>query len=228
MQPVAAISSPRSNSPGLLQALDELVHPATRITVEKPFPMTFVDKQLGQAVPSPTGSTTSPTTRAGCRSAPRPAPPALPSKLSGAGGTPWAAPRFPKATKLLITADAGGSNGYRLRLWKLEPSKFAKETGLEITVCHYPPGTSKWNRIEHKMFSFISMNWRAATCLLPNHHRAHLGDDRRKRAHHQSRGRSQHLQDRHQDQYAELAAVPLTRHQFPRRLDLHDCVINAR
>ncbi len=69
-------------------------------------------------------------------------------------------PRFPKATKLLITADAGGSNGHRVRLWKVELAKLAKETGLEITVCHYPPGTSKWNRIEHRMFSFISMNWR--------------------------------------------------------------------
>jgi hypothetical protein len=69
-------------------------------------------------------------------------------------------PRFPDATQLLITADAGGSNGHRVRLWKLELAKLAKETGLSITVCHYPPGTSKWNRIEHKMFSFISMNWR--------------------------------------------------------------------
>jgi hypothetical protein len=69
-------------------------------------------------------------------------------------------PRFPDATKLLITADAGGSNGHRVRLWKLELAKLAAETGLEITVCHYPPGTSKWNRIEHRMFSFISMNWR--------------------------------------------------------------------
>jgi len=69
-------------------------------------------------------------------------------------------PRFPKATKLLITADAGGSNGHRVRLWKLELAKFAQETGLEVTVCHYPPGTSKWNKIEHRMFSFISMNWR--------------------------------------------------------------------
>jgi hypothetical protein len=69
-------------------------------------------------------------------------------------------PRFPDATKLLITADAGGSNGHRVRLWKVELAKLAEETGLEITVCHYPPGTSKWNKIEHKMFSFISMNWR--------------------------------------------------------------------
>ncbi len=68
--------------------------------------------------------------------------------------------RFPGAQRLLITADAGGSNGYRLRAWKLELSKLASETGLDITVCHYPPGTSKWNRIEHRMFSFITMNWR--------------------------------------------------------------------
>ena len=61
---------------------------------------------------------------------------------------------------LLITADAGGSNGYRVRAWKVELAKLATETGLEITVCHYPPGTSKWNRIEHRMFSFITMNWR--------------------------------------------------------------------
>ena len=69
-------------------------------------------------------------------------------------------PRFPDATKLLITADGGGSNGHRVKLWKVELAKLAAETGLEITACHYPPGTSKWNKIEHKMFSFISMNWR--------------------------------------------------------------------
>ncbi len=68
--------------------------------------------------------------------------------------------RFPGATRLLGTADAGGSNGHRVRLWKVELANLAAETGLEITVCHYPPGTSKWNRIEDKMFSFISMNWR--------------------------------------------------------------------
>jgi hypothetical protein len=68
--------------------------------------------------------------------------------------------RFPNAARLLITADAGGSNGYRVRAWKVELAKLAAETGLEITVCHYPPGTSKWNQIEHRMFSFITMNWR--------------------------------------------------------------------
>ncbi len=68
--------------------------------------------------------------------------------------------RFPDADRLMITADAGGSNGYRIRAWKVELAKLADETGLRITVCHYPPGTSKWNKIEHRMFSFITMNWR--------------------------------------------------------------------
>ena len=68
--------------------------------------------------------------------------------------------RFPNATRLMITADAGGSNGYRVRAWKAHLAALAAETGLTITVCHYPPGTSKWNKIEHRLFSFISMNWR--------------------------------------------------------------------
>jgi hypothetical protein len=67
---------------------------------------------------------------------------------------------YPDATRLLVTADAGGSNGYRSRLWKVELGKLAAETGLAITVGHFPPGTSKWNRIEHRLFSQISMNWR--------------------------------------------------------------------
>ena len=68
--------------------------------------------------------------------------------------------RYPGADRLLITADAGGSNGYRLRAWKVELARLAADTGLRVTVCHYPPGTSKWNRIEHRMFSFITINWR--------------------------------------------------------------------
>ncbi|WP_393073308.1 ISAzo13 family transposase [Streptomyces sp. LN704] len=67
---------------------------------------------------------------------------------------------YPTAGRLLITADAGGSNGYRTRTWKTELARFAAETGLAITVCHLPPGTSKWNRIEHRLFSHITMNWR--------------------------------------------------------------------
>jgi Rhodopirellula transposase DDE domain len=67
---------------------------------------------------------------------------------------------YPLAARLLITADSGGSNSYRYRLWKTELAAFAAETGLSITVCHFPPGTSKWNKIEHRLFSHISMNWR--------------------------------------------------------------------
>jgi hypothetical protein len=67
---------------------------------------------------------------------------------------------YPRASRLLITADGGGSNGYRTRLWKTELARLATDTGLSITVCHLPPGTSKWNKIEHRLFSHISMNWR--------------------------------------------------------------------
>lgn len=69
-------------------------------------------------------------------------------------------PRYPKAAKLLITADCGGSNGSRVRLWKSELQALADQTGLSITVAHLPPGTSKWNRIEHRLFAFITQNWR--------------------------------------------------------------------
>ncbi len=67
---------------------------------------------------------------------------------------------YPQARELLITADAGGSNGYRLKLWKRELQKLADETGLRLTICHFPPGTSKWNKIEHRMFCHITSNWR--------------------------------------------------------------------
>ena len=68
--------------------------------------------------------------------------------------------RYPHATSLTITADGGGSNGSRVRLWKIELQKLADELGLAITVHHLPPGTSKWNKIEHRLFSFITGNWR--------------------------------------------------------------------
>ena len=67
---------------------------------------------------------------------------------------------YPEAKQIMMTTDCGGSNGYRVRLWKMELQKLADETGLEISVCHFPPGTSKWNKIEHRLFSYISMNWR--------------------------------------------------------------------
>jgi len=67
---------------------------------------------------------------------------------------------YPTAKSLVITADGGGSNGYRLRLWKMKLQELADEAGLSIKVCHFPPGTSKWNKVEHRLFSFISSNWR--------------------------------------------------------------------
>ena len=67
---------------------------------------------------------------------------------------------YPTAREILITADGGGSNGWRLRIWKIELQKFADETGVAVSVCHFPPGTSKWNKVEHRLFSFISSNWR--------------------------------------------------------------------
>lgn len=69
--------------------------------------------------------------------------------------------RYPEATRLVITADGGGSNGSRLRLWKRELQRLADELGIEVAVHHLPPGTSKWNKIEHRLFSFITMNWKA-------------------------------------------------------------------
>jgi len=68
--------------------------------------------------------------------------------------------RYQNATRLMINSDSGGSNGSRVRLWKVELQKFADETGLEVYVSHFPPGTSKWNKIEHRLFSAISLNWR--------------------------------------------------------------------
>jgi Rhodopirellula transposase DDE domain len=85
-------------------------------------------------------------------------PPLSLSTPCGPGGTGKAA--YPTATTLTITADSGGSNGNRLRAWKTELAAFATETGLAVTVLHLPPGTSKWNRIEHRLFSAITMNWR--------------------------------------------------------------------
>jgi len=74
-------------------------------------------------------------------------------------------PSYPEASRLLIVADGGGSNGYRLRLWKWKLQKLATATGLTISVCHFPPGTSKWNKIEHRLFSFITQNWRGKPLL---------------------------------------------------------------
>jgi hypothetical protein len=72
---------------------------------------------------------------------------------------------YPQGEQALICADSGGSSGYRIRLWKVELQRWANETGLDVTACHYPPGTSKWNKIEHRLFSYITMNWRGRPLL---------------------------------------------------------------
>lgn len=77
---------------------------------------------------------------------------------------------YPEARELLVTADWGGSHGYRTRLWKRELQKFADETGLTITVCHFPPGTSKWNKIAHRMFCHMTANWRGRALRLHDIH----------------------------------------------------------
>ena len=123
--------------------------------------------------------------------------------------------RFPEAQRLLITADAGGSNGYRLKLWKRELAALANQTGLDITVCHYPPGTSKWNKIEHRMFSFISMNWRGRPLVsyrtiieLIAATTTASGLTIRAEQDHNSYEKGIKVSD------AELAAIPLIRHEF--------------
>ena len=125
------------------------------------------------------------------------------------------AERFPEAKRLLITADAGGSNGYRIRAFKVELAKLAKETGLEITVCHYPPGTSKWNKIEHRMFSFISMNWRGRP-LTSYRTIVELiaGTTTRKGLRIRAERDQTGYRTRVKISNVELAAVPLRRHDF--------------
>src|SRR5215211_2655959 len=122
---------------------------------------------------------------------------------------------YPRADRLLVCADAGGSNGYRVRAWKTELARLAAETGLQITVCHLPPGTSKWNRIEHRLFSAISMNWRGWPLTSPEVIVELIGATTTRtglRVHAElDRGRSP-LGVKVSD--GELAAVPLARHGF--------------
>ncbi len=122
---------------------------------------------------------------------------------------------YPQASRLLITADAGGSGGYRSRLWKVELGKLAAETGLQVTVCHFPPGTSKWNRIEHRLFSQISMNWRGRPLVshevivdLIGKTTTRTGLTVRTELDRGSSPTGVKVAD------AELAAVPLTRHDW--------------
>ena len=85
----------------------------------------------------------------------------MPSPRSAAGGSDWGNEGYPRATRLLITADSGGSNSPRTRLWRWALQQFANETGLTIELCHYPPSTSKWNKIEHRLFCHITHNWQS-------------------------------------------------------------------
>ena len=141
---------------------------------------------------------------------------------SAAGGSTSAKRRYPKATTLTITADCGGSNNPRTRLWKTELQSLADKTGLQIRVCHFPPGTSKWNKIEHRMFSFVSLNWRGKPLesLEVDHQ-----PDRRDHDQHRPEGlrppRRAHLRTRHRDHRRATRRGQHHPTRVPRRLELH-------
>jgi transposase len=122
---------------------------------------------------------------------------------------------YPDAERLLVTADAGGSNGYRVRAWKTELARFAAATGLAVTVCHFPPGTSKWNRIEHRLFSAISVHWRGRPLVSHEVIVELIGATTTRmglRVHAELDRGVYPLGVKVSD--AELAAVPLTRHDW--------------
>ena len=124
-------------------------------------------------------------------------------------------PRYRDANGLVITADAGGSNGARLRLWKWELQQLANRTGLAITVCHFPPGTSKWNKIEHRLFSHIAMNWRGTPLVDLATIVSLIGETRSRSGLHV---RAELDRGRYpagvKVTTAQMAAVQLTRHRF--------------
>jgi Rhodopirellula transposase DDE domain len=132
---------------------------------------------------------------------------------------------YPGATKLFITADGGGSNGYRSRQWKPELTGLAACTGLDITVCHLPPGTSKWNKIEHRLFSHISMNWRGRPLTSHEVIVETIGPPPPHRPERPRRTRPGHLPHRHQDPRQADQSPPDHRHpaptHVPRRMELH-------
>ena len=134
-------------------------------------------------------------------------------------------PAYPDADRLLITADSGGSNGSRLRLWKTQLAELATETGLRITVCHLPPGTSKWNKIEHPdVLRDHPELARPAPGNPRGRRRDHRGDHHQDRTEHPSRPRHQHLPERHQDHRQgdeSLRGRPPATTQVPRQLELH-------
>ena len=138
-------------------------------------------------------------------------------------------PVYAEATTLLITADAGGSNGARLRLWKWELQQLANRTGLAITVCHFPPGTSKWNKIEHRLFSHIAMNWRGTPLVDLATIVSLIGETRsRRRAARPGRTRPRPVPGgRHGDRRAD-GRRPAHSPSLPRGLELHHSPGHAR
>ena len=130
--------------------------------------------------------------------------------------------RYTQARRLLITADCGGSNGARLRLWKVELQKLARELGLEISVCHLPPGTSKWNKIEHRLFAFISQNWPGqAAHRLGHHHQPDQRHKHQRRTQGLLRSRHQQLPQRHRRQRCRDAGPQHQASRVPWRVELH-------
>ena len=122
--------------------------------------------------------------------------------------------RYPEAKRLVITADCGGSNGARLRLWKCELQRLANETGLAVAVAHLPPGTSKWNRIEHRLFAFISQNWRGKPLVSYQVIVQLIGATTTHRPDRPLRARRKPLSQGHQVSDAQMATLAITRDPF--------------
>jgi len=131
-------------------------------------------------------------------------------------------PTYPGASRLLICADGGGSNASRSRLWKTELAGLAAETGLEITVCHLPPGTSKWNKIEHRLFSHVSMNWRGRPLVSHEVVVELIGaTTTRTGLKVRSRARPRALSDQDQGERRRPGRRPAAQARVPRGLELH-------
>ena len=129
--------------------------------------------------------------------------------------------RYPGSERLLITADCGGSNGVRVRLWKLELQKLADETGLTISVCHYPPGTSKWNKIEHRLFCYITQNWRGHPLTPCDRRRPDCRDHDHDRADRGLRPRPAPLRQGDQGQRRRDGTPQRPRRRIPPGVELH-------
>jgi hypothetical protein len=137
-------------------------------------------------------------------------------------------PRYPDAREIFITADAGGSNGHRPRMWKAELQRLADKLDLAIHVSHFPPGTSKWNKVEHRLFSFISINWRGRPpANLRDHHQPDQQHHQPRRSRRPRAARSSPLSDRQEDLGQ---GIPLAEHRarrVPRRLELRSQAAQA-